>query len=224
MKDPSWLGRVDLLTLSDNECRIVDYKTGAAHDSHEEQVRVYALLWSLDDALNPNGRLATELTVGYPDHDLVVEAPGQAELTALRAELVRRTSNARDALASRPPLAIPEAQTCPMCSLRHLCAEYWRTFGPAPQLSAELEHDAFGDFQLVVSERNGPRSWLCHSSPHSAGPNADPILVFAADPELGLEPGSTVRLLNARFHRDPDTFETTITVSDASEIYTVAPF
>jgi len=222
MKNPSWLGRVDLLILSDNECRIVDYKTGAEHDSHQEQVRVYALLWSADDTLNPHGRLATQLTVGYPDHDLVVEAPGQAELAALRAELVRRTSTARDALASRPPLAIPDAQSCPMCSVRHLCAQYWHTFGAAPQLSAGLEHDGFGDFQLLVSQRNGPRSWLCHSSPHTAGQNADPILVLAGDPELGLEPGSTVRLINGRFHRDPDTFETTVTVSDRSEIYTVA--
>jgi len=220
-KKLSWLGRVDLLTLSENECRLVDYKTGAEHESHQEQVRVYALLWFLDHTLNPNGRFATELVVCYPNHDMVVEAPGLAELAALRAGLERRTETARDALASRPPLAIPDAQSCPLCPVRHLCAEYWSTFGAAPQMGTGSEYDGFGDFQLVVNQRNGPRSWLCRSSPQTAGKNDDQILVFAGDPELALELGSTVRLLNGRFHREPENYATTVTVADTSEIYTV---
>jgi ATP-dependent exoDNAse (exonuclease V) beta subunit len=49
-----WLGRADLLTLTGDSAELVDYKTGAPDTSHAEQLRIYALVWYRDQALNPS--------------------------------------------------------------------------------------------------------------------------------------------------------------------------
>jgi hypothetical protein len=217
-----WVGRVDLLTVDDDACQIVDYKTGAEHETHREQVRVYALLWSLDETRNPNGRLATELVVAYPDRDEHVEAPDEAELQAIRANIETRTLAARGELAQRPPHATPHLETCPFCPVRHLCESYWVLLGEAAPSTSTAPVDGFGDFELIVSERNGPRSWLCHSTGQVSEHDAERILVFARNQQFSLEPGAKVRLLNGRFHRDPEERTVTVTVGEASEIHTLS--
>ena len=216
-----WVGRADLLTLEDDVCQIVDYKTGAKHETHREQVRVYVLLWSLDETRNPNGRLATELVVAYPDRDVHVEAPDEAGLEEIRANVETRTVAARGELAQRPPRATPHLETCPLCPLRHLCESYWSFLAEATPPTPIAPVDGFGDFELIVSERNGPRSWLCRSTGQISEHDAEQILVFAPDQQLGLEPGAKVRLLNGRCHRDPEEQTVTVTVGEASEIYTL---
>ena len=73
-----------------------------------------------------------------------------------------------------------------------------------------------------MSERNGPRSWLCHSTGQVSEHDAERILVFARDQQFSLEPGAKVRLLNGRFHRDPEERTVTVTVGEASEIHTLS--
>lgn len=214
-----WLGRVDLLTLDESACRIVDYKTGAEDELHHEQVQIYSLLWSLDNVHNPSRRPATELVVAYPDRDDIVEAPNETELRAIRDDVGTRTAGAREELAKRPPWAKPDLDTCPLCPVRHLCEDYWRLLGEAAHSTQSVPVDGFGDFELLVSERNGPRSWLCRSADQVTGRNSERILVFARDHHLGLEPGTTVRLLNGRFHRDLEEGAMTVTVGEGSEIH-----
>ena len=73
-----------------------------------------------------------------------------------------------------------------------------------------------------MSERNGPRSWLCHSTGQVSEHDAERILVFARDRQFSLEPHSEkVRLLNGRFHHDPEERTVTVTVGEASEIHTL---
>src|SRR2546428_742158 len=66
----SWTGRADLITVTPISCTIVDYKTGIPHESHPEQLRIYALLWFLDRTRNPSKMLATELIIAYSTHDV----------------------------------------------------------------------------------------------------------------------------------------------------------
>jgi len=54
-KSIGWKGKADLLVVGDDACEITDFKTGAADEAHKFQVRVYAVLWRLDDQLNPSG-------------------------------------------------------------------------------------------------------------------------------------------------------------------------
>jgi hypothetical protein len=83
-----WKGKVDLLVISPDACEIVDFKTGAQDEQHRFQIRVYALLWSRDNELNPSGRLATRLILRYSGADVDVVPPTRAELDDLEREVV----------------------------------------------------------------------------------------------------------------------------------------
>ena len=85
-----WKGKADLLTCSRYSCEIVDFKTGVADDSHRFQLQVYAVLWSRDQNLNPNGRLATQLTLAYPTGDVDVAVPSPPAFAALERDLFAR--------------------------------------------------------------------------------------------------------------------------------------
>ena len=50
--------------------------------------------------------------MAYPDRDEHVEAPDEAELQAIRANVETRTVAARGELAQRPPHAVPRLETC----------------------------------------------------------------------------------------------------------------
>src|SRR6266446_6338891 len=65
-----WHGFVDILTVSESNCEIVDFKSGEPAPEHEEQVRVYSLLWARDSELNPKGRMANCLTLSYSRGDI----------------------------------------------------------------------------------------------------------------------------------------------------------
>lgn len=215
-----WIGRADLITLGDKTCQIVDYKTGAEYEDHLEQVRVYALLWSLDGVLNPSGRPATELVLVYPDRDKVLIGPNKDDLLQIQGDIENRSRAARARLEGRPPLANPELSMCLACPVRHLCEDYWIYLREAEsQIDATAAPDGFGDFELIVREQNGPRSWNCDSAHGISTSSAQQVLVFARDLQLRLDPGSTIRLLNGRFHREPEEHALTVTVGENSEIH-----
>jgi CRISPR/Cas system-associated exonuclease Cas4 (RecB family) len=156
-----WSGRADLLKVTPGATDIVDYKTGAPDESHLEQLRIYALLWFRDRQLNPAAGKASRLVVAYPSEDVIVEAPDEEELTALEAELVSRTGAALSDLVRRPPEARPAEVACATCPVRQLCGEYWAFFGET-QLSAVAKaptEPLWGDLEMIVDARNGPRSW-----------------------------------------------------------------
>jgi len=81
--DLDWIGKADLITLSDCTCEIADFKTGMESDSHRLQVRIYALLWARDRRVNPNGRLATRLALIYRSSVVDVPAPTAPELVSI---------------------------------------------------------------------------------------------------------------------------------------------
>lgn len=211
-----WAGRADLVTVSGAEIRITDYKTGAPSPDHAQQLRIYALLWARDRRQNPSGRLATNLVVSYPTEASHIPPPTEDDLIELADELKARREEALQALSDRPPAARPSAEACRHCSVRHLCESYW-IFIDEPDTEADGTPSAFIDAQVVVSHRNGPRSWVCtieHPS-HLARRNA---LIRTTD-DGDFAPGRSVRVLSAIAEEDAEHELLALTLTSASEIF-----
>ncbi len=65
-----WKGRADLVTIDSESCVITDFKTGESSADHELQLKIYALLWSRDEVLNPGALLASRLVLAYSHGDV----------------------------------------------------------------------------------------------------------------------------------------------------------
>ncbi len=156
-----WLGRADLLTVTADSAEIVDYKTGAADESHSEQLRIYALIWYGDRDLNPSATRASSLIITYPTEDVPVEAPNEDQLEVLERELRSRSDTVQDDLRARPPDARPSEALCSTCPVRQLCEEYWAFLDRGePTLTAStMARPVWGDIEVQLDARNGPRSW-----------------------------------------------------------------
>jgi hypothetical protein len=161
VEDLGWMGKADLISVGDDICEIADFKTGN-HDeeAHAFQLRLYALLWSRDAVVNPEGRLANRLRVIYGGTDVEVPAPSHAELASLAEEARSRRESALDALSTRPPKATPSVDSCRYCGVKQLCDEYW---SQATQEVLERDRTAqdgpWRDVEVEVGARHGPNSW-----------------------------------------------------------------
>ncbi len=193
-----WKGKADLLVLADDACEITDFKTGAADEAHKFQVRVYAVLWRLDDELNPAGRVVDRLVLAYDNHDVDVPPPSAREIDALGQELLARRRAAEAALAARPPAARPSAETCRYCSVRHLCDAYW-----AGAAQAVSDDGQFGDAELRIVRQHGTMSWDAVVVRARDLPAKTPALLRLQQP-TEFKPGTRVRVLDGAFARDPE--------------------
>lgn len=110
-KSIGWKGKVDLLVLSDDACEIIDFKTGADDETHKFQVRAYAVMWRLDNELNPSERIVDRLVLTYENQDVDVPPPSAAEIEDLSRELVNYRNAVETALCTRPPPAYPRTET-----------------------------------------------------------------------------------------------------------------
>jgi hypothetical protein len=213
-----WKGKVDLLALGDDACAITDFKTGAASEAHTFQVRVYALLWSLDGELNPAGRLVDRLVLAYGGGDVDVAPPRADELAMLERDLVARRAAAEAALSARPPEARPSLEKCRYCGVRQLCDKYWT----ADSLPKAMDQP-FSDVELRIVHRHGSSSWdavVTFSRIIGAG---TPALLRTPGP-LELEPGRRVRVLDASIvvDREDDASPVIVTFGILSEVFAVA--
>ena len=189
-----WRGFADLLTLSNMECEIRDFKTGVPKQEHVFQVRTYALLWARDCDLNPTGRLADRLVLSYDEGDTEVPAPDEREIRQLEDELRRRTAEALTNLQADPPEARPSPQNCDHCPVRHLCEEYWHLH--ARQRATSVANSGFGDVQIGLTGQHGLSSW---DGVIQSGPDlkvGERILLRTTNLQFGLKSGQRVRLLN----------------------------
>lgn len=216
-KGIGWKGKADLLVLADDACEITDFKTGAADEGHKFQVRVYAVLWRLDDELNPSGRVVERLVLAYDSHDIDVPPPSAHEIDELSRDLLRRRQAAEVALAERPPAARPAAETCRHCSVRHLCDAYWS--GTAQAVS---DDGRFGDAELKIIGRHGPTSWDAVVTRASDLPARSPALLRLQQP-VEFKVGERVRVLDGALARDPEDAAAPIivTLGAFSEAYRV---
>lgn len=149
-------GRVDLLIISSDRVDVIDYKTGGESDGHADQLRLYAWLWGADDKVNPRRLGVASLTAAYRDRDVDVEVPRADQMAILSQELATKIANANREITSGNPTANPSQENCRACAVRHLCASYWTAI--APKLS-DVEQGEFFDYEGVIGEQNGQRSW-----------------------------------------------------------------
>ena len=185
-------GRVDLITLSEDGCAITDYKTGAVDESHADQLKLYALLWSRDQLHNPTSIPVCRLTISYPGNDVDLPSPSADALASLSDSTVERMGELEQALSERPPLALPETNLCRMCDVRHLCDEYWE----ARSTGEITDEGEWIDFEGTVVGQNGVRSWTVTASDSSSD-----LLLRSSSEIVPFTVGAPVRLLD--LHREP---------------------
>lgn len=190
-------GQLDLLRIAEAEVEITDFKTGAAQAEHEDQVRLYALLWYLDQTTNPKRHPATKLTLAYRNEVRTVTPPSAAELETQAAATAVRVLAADEVAGDVEPPAHPSETTCQFCPVKHLCAPYWSAV--PPDVNA-WSPDGWYDVEVRVLGAHGTRSWLVQ--PESE-PRTD-ILLRTVNANMPLPTGKRVRLLGVRRTLDPD--------------------
>ena len=209
-------GRVDLLRIAEPGAHITDYKTGAESPSHAEQLRLYALLWDLDRDTNPGRRPVAGLTAAYPGRDAAIPVPGEPELRDIEKQIAVSIGEADAELAATTPRAVPSAENCGNCQVRHLCDAYWSTVAPDP---SDLPDEARFDCQGMVGTANGPRSWWLHVD----GPAQSKLLIQAPESGPELRPGHHVRILGLRIDADPDSRVTVASMNALTEVFRLSP-
>jgi hypothetical protein len=197
-KSIGWKGKVDLLVLGDEACEITDFKTGAADESHKFQVRAYAVMWRLDEELNPSGRVVDRLVLAYESQDVDVAPPSASEIEDLGRELLARRQAAEAALAARPPAARPNPEWCRHCGVRQLCDAYW-----ANATQAVSEDGRFGDIELKITGRHGATSWDAVVVRARNIPAKTLALLRLQQPDE-FKTGTRVRVLAGALARDPE--------------------
>jgi len=214
-KSIGWKGKVDLLVLDEKACEITDFKTGAADEAHKFQVRAYAVMWRLDDEINPSGRVVDRLVLAYESQDVNVAAPSASEIDDLSRELLERRLAAEAALAASPPSAHPNTETCRYCGVRQLCDAYW-----ASAAQVVSDDGRFGDIELEITGRHGPMSWdgvIVRA--RDLPPKTSTLLRLSQHYEF--KKGTRVRVLDGAIARDSEdnAAPAIVTVSVLSEVY-----
>ena len=188
-------GRIDLLSVDVDGVRITDFKTGAEDPAHHDQVRLYALLWATDSAVNPDGLPVTELVAAYPDHEVAVPVPSADDLVSLRDDVRARIVVADAAVTADPPVA-RLGEHCGLCSVRGLCDPYW---AKGAARTAEVSDGAWYDLTGRVLREHGVKSFVLRE-----GRTGSEVLVRTPTPAFTLPLGSDIRILGARRVLDPD--------------------
>lgn len=208
-------GRIDLLSIDDQEVTLTDFKTGNEDEGHDEQLRLYALLWHLDRATNPTGRPASQLRVAYPSHERSVSAPTDVELGRLESVTAARIAAADAVTKGSSPSASPSAETCQFCQVKHLCDSYWPALPPTV---TEVSSEDWFDFEGRVLRSQGSRSWYLETS--DSPPRE--VLVRTVETNVAFPTGYRVRLTGVRRTIDPDTEDRlVISMVQTSEWYPV---
>jgi len=222
-EEMKWAGIADLIRLSSTECEIRDIKTGAPKEEHIEQLRIYSLLWLLDDGINPAGRPASKLTISYINNDVDVPPISVSEVSALRDELMARTKTAQEKAAGRPPEAIPREENCRRCLVRHLCGAYWEK-ATLEMLAKNGHASSMTDAEVRIVGIHGSRSYDAVSIASWNLPPNTPLILRFSENTIGCTEGNRVRLLDVSMTREEDEEEygpVIISTSRVSEVYLV---
>lgn len=216
-----WKGKADLLLIHNETCEITDFKSGAPDDAHRFQVRVYALLWSLDTEINPTARLATRLVLSYSSGDVEVQSLTAAVLREFEGDLCKRREDAETALRMLPPEARPAPENCRYCGVRQLCDSYWEQYRTlADRDSVET---TFGDAALKILRRHGPMSFDAVLERSPGAPGESRVLLRVHD-AIELQAGERLRVLDAAItlDRESETSTEIVTLTMNSEVFAVA--
>ena len=198
-------GRADLVNVSQGEVEIVDFKTGQPSPSHEDQLTLYAVLFARRDGARGSQAEATRLTIQYPDRSVEVPVPTGSEIDAMAKTIQTRIVDATSSMSEEPPRAVPTADNCAFCSVRHMCDDYW-TDDLTTDDAAE-----WCDVQALLTAENGPRSCAVRIG------SMDGLLLTPSDMVLPI--GRTVRVLGTRRVEDEEAAKPTWRVTIRSEVF-----
>jgi hypothetical protein len=208
-------GRADLISIDAGTCSITDFKTGEKSEQHAEQLRFYELLWREDAEVNPEGLPIADLLIMYPDSVARVDPLGPRRSASLGEEIEGRIRAAEAEIDQPPSRAIPEAEKCGHCDVRHMCEDYWemKSLRPDPD---EAGPGTFLDCELLVHRRIGARSWEVAFDTRRA------VLRTRSERE-SFEVGARLRILGAAVSRDDDTDALILTKTLYSEAFALDP-
>ena len=213
-----WKGKVDLLRISPEACEITDFKTGAPTEAHRFQIEVYALLWTLDEERNPQGRSPDRLILAYDNGEVEVPVPSLGRRKALEQDLSERGAAVRTSVSQSPPEAKPDLAHCGSCQVRQLCEEYW-TSGVRKRRHDEDRGKNFGDFEVTIMARHGPSSWDARFE--LPGDRRQVVVRTTAGEKLKI--GDRLRFLDGAIFMDEENPEqpAIVTLGATSEKFTV---
>ncbi|NIA24422.1 MAG: hypothetical protein GWP04_02515 [Gammaproteobacteria bacterium] len=112
------VGSVDAAFSDDAGVRLVDWKTGELGEAHE-QLRFYALLWTLDRGEIPSKVEAVSVRTG----ERLTEEPGIESLTATARQVAGIVNELRRAWAERRGIERRGGPWCRYCGLLDGCVE-----------------------------------------------------------------------------------------------------
>lgn len=215
-----WIGFADAIRLTQDECEIIDYKTGEQSPSHDEQVRLYALLWARDTVVNPTSRLATRLVLVYPGIVREVDAPTHSDLELLERQLRDRSAAADLDLLRSPPMANVTPDTCKFCDVKQLCQDYWTPVGQS-HLDVLPEPWARSVQGVVRSHRGDSVTVIEVELDPYLAPGTEAVVTRLESSARTL--GQRLRLLDVRVVDDPEAGGVVVNLGPKSEIFLVPP-
>jgi len=194
LQDPSlsWKGRLDVITVATDGCSIVDLKTGKDSEEHQEQIRIYGLLWDGDIQLNPSRIPLKSLTLSYGARQVPVTIHSPS--SEARSLLQTQTLQVRQELASNPAPAHPSSDNCRFCQVKLLCNEC--SFWKEPVLD---QPSTFGDVELLLAEPKNDVTWAAHWNLGGKVSSAVLLKKSLSEESLweALQPGFRLRLSGA---------------------------
>ncbi len=178
-------GVLDVVILDQHRTTtIVDFKTGKRKPSHEEQVRLYALLWWRCSGSPPDKVVLQYLDAAWS------QPVSTAELALVEAAIARDIHHAKSILQTRPAPPNP-GNDCGWCPVRPRCSEGW----------AQIERVTLGeagksvDIELTLISKPSPNGFL---GLHNSGLEYSVVYDATVGSDLTLaRRGDRVRLLDA---------------------------
>lgn len=216
----AWVGYADAIRLTEDACEIIDYKTGEPSPSHDDQVRLYALLWARDSVVNPTSRLATRLVLVYPGAVREVDAPTLADLEVLEHEMRERAAAAEAELLRSPPRANVTPDGCRFCDVKQLCQDYWTSVGQS-HLHVLPEPWARSVQGVVTAHRGDSVTVIAVEFDPYLAPGTEAVVTRLQSKARA--PGQRLRLLDVRVVDDPDAGGVVLSLGPQSEVFLVPP-
>jgi len=194
-KEFDWIGKIDLLVVTDDGAELEDIKTGAPKEAHKDQLVTYAWLWLRDQESNPDGQPYTRLTIRYPDKTVDVPLPSSSEIATFERRLLARTSIVQAAISKKDFPPRPDAANCQFCGVRQLCDTYWRDVVKPLSVTDSGRFDIEATVVSIVSTRT------CELRIRNGLDIPDETVVYLRGhlPKLDIVVGSKLRIVNAAY-------------------------
>lgn len=217
LQDPvaKWRGRIDVIEIDEHGCAITDLKSGDATDDHQEQLMVYAMLWSEDSDRNPSHLPIQKLQIVYASGAVAVAVPGGPQMKAFRRDLIDATEFVRSALNAAAVPANPSRENCRHCPVKLICQPYWES------LPRNASDDHLSSNQVTLIEARGDRAWLARITVSSVLETNQTVIIRNYEGGKAfweeMTPGLSVRLTDAVLSSFDETDTPVINLSMMSE-------